>query len=289
MIHARRIVLLLLTLLLAEAGRAAEPADDLLTEPKWEAGLFLGVARMPLYRGSDDHKVYALPVPFLIYRGDVIQSDREGLRGVLFRGVRFESTFSFSGHPPVEDEHGARAGMPDLQPLLEAGPALKWWPNGHTDEYTLYMQLAARATASVNVDEDLATAYEGWRTELSLVYSRYLADPRWRWGSKLAAYGASRDFHRYFYDVPDAYATADRPAYDADPGYGGAGLSVFLTRKLRRTLTAGLYTRWDHIGGAVFEDSPLVRTEDSFTLGGAVIWRFAESSQRVSRQPDIAQ
>lgn len=288
-----RLLALLLALLPALQPLAAvaadavpAPATDLLTEPKWEVGVFLGVARLPLYRGSADYRIYPLPIPFLIYRGDIVQSDREGLRGILYRSTRMETTVSLSGHPPVDNEEGPRQGMPELLPLLEAGPALKWWPLGRHKDWSLHVQLAGRLTASVDVEDDLATTYEGWRSELAVTYSRYLADPRWRCGTSLSLGAAGVDYHRYFYDVPDAYATEDRPSYDATAGYSGAGWSVFLSRKLSRTLTAGGYARWDHLRGAVYEDSPLIERNDTFMAGLAVIWRFAESSQRVQRQPD---
>ena len=284
------LALALLAAALSSVGMAADevpaPASDLLTEPKWEVGVFLGVARLPLYRGSADYRVYPLPIPFLIYRGDVVQSDREGLRGILYRSTRMETTVSLSGHPPVDNEEGPREGMPELLPLLEAGPALKWWPLGRHKDWSLHVQLAGRLTASVDVEDGLATSYEGWRSELSVTYSRYLADPRWRCGTSLSLGAAGVDYHRYFYDVPDAYATEDRPSYDAAAGYSGAGWSVFLSRKLSRTLTAGGYARWDHLRGAVYEESPLIERNDTFMAGLAVIWRFAESSQRVQRQPD---
>lgn len=283
--QTRAAAALALALAVLPSARSEDPPGGA-TAPKWEAGLFLGAARLPLYRGADEYKAYALPVPYFIYRGDVIQSDREGVRGVLFRTLRFDSTVSVSGHPPVDDDDGARAGMPELQPLVETGPALKWWPAGRLDDTTLYVQLAARATASADVDDDFGLAYEGWLGECSLVASRALAGTPWRYGGRFSLYWGSRDFHRYFYDVPDRFARDDRPAYDAETGYGGTGLSAFLTRRVRDDLTVGLYGRWDRVAGAVFEDSPLVRERDNFTLGCAVIWRFAESSIRVAREPE---
>ena len=274
---------------LAAAGPArSAPADlpDLLTEPKWEVGLFLGVARLPLYQGSADDRVYLLPIPFLIYRGDVVQTDRDGLRGIFLRTTRLETTVSLSVHPPVGNEDGPREGMPELLPLLEVGPALKWWPVGRHDDWSFHLQLAGRVAASVDVEDSLATRYEGWRSELSATYSRYLADPRWRCGTSLSVGAGSSDYHRYFYDVPAAYATADRPAYDAAAGYSGAGWSVFLSRKLSRRLTTGAFARWDQLAGAVYEDSPLIEQQNSVIAGLAVIWRFTEPDARVTRQAD---
>lgn len=281
----RRAVLLVLGLtaapreaLRAETNAPAGPGGP----PKWEAGLFAGATRLPHYKGSAGSDVYVLPVPYFIYRGDWFQADRDGLRGVFFRNVRLESLVSLSGHPPVDDD-GARRGMADLPALIEAGPALKWWPAGRRRPAACFVQLAARATLSVDVDDGLDTAYEGLRGDLSLHYSRALAQRRWRLGGALTAYAGDARYHGFFYDVPARDATAARPAFNAASGYGGCGLSLFLTRRLTETLSSGLYARWDHLGGAAFRESPLAERDNGLTLGAAIIWRFARSSRRVAR------
>lgn len=262
----------------AETNAPAGPAGP----PKWEAGLFVGATRLPHYKGSAGWDTYVLPVPYFIYRGDWFQADREGLRGIFFRNVHIESLVSLSGHPPVDDD-GARRGMPDLPALAEAGPALKWWPVGRRRPFACFVQLAARATLSVDVDDGLDMAYEGLRGELSLHCSRAFMKRRWRLGGALAGYAGDGRYHGFFYDVPARDATAARPAYDADSGYGGCGLSLFLTRRLTETLSGGIYARWDYLGGAAFRESPLVERDNGCTLGAAIIWRFARSKRHVTR------
>ena len=250
--------------------------------PKWEAGIFVGATRLPHYKGSAGYDTYVLPVPYFIYRGEWFRADREGLRGIFFRNPRFESQVSLSGHPPVDDD-GLRRGMRELPPLIEAGPALKWWPAGRRRAAACFVQLATRATFSVDVDDDCDMAYEGLRGELALHYSRAFAKGSWRLGGALAAYAGDGRYHGFFYDVPARDATADRPAHDAASGYGGCGLSLFVTRRLTETLSGGLYARWDHLGGAAFRESPLVERDNGFTLGTAIIWQLARSQRRVAR------
>lgn len=40
----------------------------------------------------------------------------------------------------------------------------------------------------------------------------------------------------------------------------------------------GAFTRWDSLGGAVFTDSPLVKSENNFAAGVGIAWVFRESS-----------
>lgn len=282
-------------LLLALAPFACVHAEDVPppdTDPKWQAGVFLGYARLPHYRGSDEHKEYIVPILYFIYRGEMVKAGRGGVRGVLFNNVRFDASVSMSGNPPVDsDDDDARTGMHDLPPLIEAGPALKWWPVGRFDHASLYVELAVRATASVDVQEDWGVAYQGWRSELSLNYRKEFpqADGKnWRVGGSVGCYAADTRYFRYFYDVPERYATDERPAYDAHGGYGGVGLSGWITKRLNPRLVAGIFGRVDHINGAEFEDSPLVQEENNFTGGAALIWTFAQSEKRVARDPTEA-
>ena len=83
------------------------------------------VSRVPFYRGSDEYRWYAFPLPYFVYRGDYIQVDKDGVRGLFYKGVRFELELSLGINPPVKSEGGARAGMPDLDPLIEMGPAAR--------------------------------------------------------------------------------------------------------------------------------------------------------------------
>jgi len=105
--------------LLAPAARADE-------KPLWEFGLGAGAIAFPDYRGSDEARVYPVPVPYFVYRGPFLKADRDGLRGKLFNREYVELDLSVSATIPVSSEdNAARRGMPDLKPTLELGPSLE--------------------------------------------------------------------------------------------------------------------------------------------------------------------
>src|SRR5690606_40916181 len=56
-------------------------ADDTSMIKTWELGLGIGAVSGPDYRGSKETHHYVAPIPYFIYRGKFIQSDREGVRG----------------------------------------------------------------------------------------------------------------------------------------------------------------------------------------------------------------
>ena len=68
----------------------ASDVTDKETEPLWEIGLFQGAIYMPHYRGSDEYKLWVMPLPYAIYRGKFFQLDREGVRGIFYSSKYLE-------------------------------------------------------------------------------------------------------------------------------------------------------------------------------------------------------
>ena len=92
---------------------------------------------------------------------------------------------------------------------------------------------------------------------------------------------ADRRYHQHFYGVDAAYATAQRPAYDARGGYAGWQALTAVSRRIG-SVWVGAFVRYDSLRGAVFADSPLVRRDHELTAGIGVSWVFATSGRLVS-------
>ena len=58
--------------------------------PEWEFGLGASAFTLPDYRGSDESRGYVLPFPYVIYRGERVRVDRQGMRGIFFESDRVE-------------------------------------------------------------------------------------------------------------------------------------------------------------------------------------------------------
>lgn len=249
-------------------------------KPLWEFGLGAGSLSFPAYRGSDQRSNFLLPVPYVIYRGDVLKADRRGLRGELFDSDRVEFSISAALSPPVSsDQIDARAGMPSLKASAEIGPQLDltlWRSPDRERQLRLLLPLRAAFTLEgsprdigwvahpkINLDINDLPGLGGWRLGL-------LAGP---------LYGDSRQ-HAYYYNVDAPYATASRPAYSAGGGYAGMQYLAALSRRYR-DFWVGAFVRYDNLSGASFADSPLVRSKDYLAGGLAFSWIFSESSTRV--------
>jgi outer membrane protein len=271
---------LLLAVTLTCSGGEPNPRD--IDKPLWELGLFSGVASIPHYRGSDESETYLLPLPYMIYRGERIQASREGLRGVLYQSDYLESSLSFSGNPPVDSDNDARRGMEELDLLLEGGPALQWYPLGYDPLHRFYFRLAGRAVFSFS--EGFDVDYQGLRATLDLVYRKrhFLGVSDLTGSIKTGVEASNQRYNRYFYDVTEKDVLEDRAAFSSGEGYAGANLSANLLKRINERFSVGVIGRWDNIAGTPYVNSPLVREENTYILGVAIIWEIAVSDKRVS-------
>jgi outer membrane protein len=89
---------------------------------------------------------------------------------------------------------------------------------------------------------------------------------------------ANSDYHRYYYSVEPAYATSSRPSYSAGSGYSCSTLSVGFNKE-HKQLIFNAFVSMDFLRGAVYEESPLVKTKNSFMYGFTVSWVFLKSEK----------
>jgi outer membrane scaffolding protein for murein synthesis (MipA/OmpV family) len=249
-------------------------------KPLWELGAGIGALSLPDYRGSDQSSLYAIPFPYLIYRGEFLKADRNGIRGTLFGSDRIELNLSLGASLPVNsDDNRARQGMPDLQPTVEFGPSLN---------LNLWRTPDLRTRLDLRLPVRTAVAVKGGMDEVGWVFSPRLnldiADvaglPDWNMNVLAGPMVGSARNHDYFYSVAPQYATADRPAFDAKGGYAGSQFMVTLSKRYPK-YWLGAFVRQDTLKGAVFADSPLVKSENYFAAGVGIAWILGESSTRV--------
>jgi len=250
-------------------------------KPLWELGAGVTVLQFPAYRGSDENRLFVLPVPYVVYRGEFLKADREGIRGTFFDSDRVELNLSLSASPPVSsDKVKVREGMPDLEPTVEIGPSLdvRLWRSSD-ERLRLRTRLPLRAGFTVEGSPEST----GWQftPQLNLDWRDPAGMNGWTLGVVVGPVFGDRRQHRYFYGVEETQATAARPAYDARGGYAGTQALAALWKRFPSWWFGG-FVRYDSLAGAVFEDSPLVKSRDYFAAGVAVTWVLGESARRVA-------
>lgn len=251
-------------------------------KPVWELGVGVGLLYIPDYRGSNESRFYVLPYPYVVYRGDILKVDKQKISGQIFKTDRLLLDVSFYGSVPVDsDKNSARVGMEDLDPTFEIGPAL----NGtilenRENHYSLKFSLPVRAVFSTDFS---SVTYEGWVVSPRLNFEKGDIIPQTGLDLGISAgpLFADSGYHDYYYTVEPGYATAWRPAYDADGGYSGSTLTVGLSKSYKQ-LRFNAFVSADFLDGAVFDDSPLVKTRTSIMSGVSVSWIFFKSEKTVA-------
>ena len=227
-----------------------------------------------------------LPFPYLIYRGERLRVDRQGMRGIFFESDRVELNLSLNATPPVDSgDNRAREGMPSLDPTIEIGPRLDvTLARDRASEWSLEARLPVRAAIATDFSH---TNQVGWVAYPHLhLYTRpEIGGLKWNLGIQAGPLFATKEYHQYFYGVDAQFARPERPAYAAGGGYSGALALVSLSRRFPRWWV-GAFARYDTLKGAVFETSPLVRRDYAVMAGIAVAYVFAESSRKVDVDVD---
>ena len=250
--------------------------------PLWELGIFGFYLHLPHYRGSDQYSDYLFPLPFIIYRGDLFQATRDGFKSIFSRTENFEVNVSLYGNPPVDDDNRAREGMDELDPVFEIGPALKWYFLGRHPTRSLFLRAAARAVTAVDVPNLFDWRYVGVHGDLYLIYrNRSLWNSLWEWGVNTGFDFTDGSYNDYFYGVPEEAVRPGREAYDADGGYAGFMVSTMLARRIPGFGKILAYVRWENVDGAIYENSPLVKENNNFTVGVTVEWMLFTSKAKV--------
>jgi len=247
-------------------------------EPLLEYGLGVGAVAFEDYRGSNSSHVYPLPVPYLVYHGRILKSDREGVRGTLFNQDRVELNLSVNATTPVRNDP-ERDGMPDLKSTVEIGPSLELHLL-RSDDARIKFDLRMPLRAAFTVES--SPRMIGWT--FTPRFNLDVADPLGFTGSNLGLLigplFADRRYNGYFYTVAPQYATAARPVYQAVGGYAGTQTIAAWSRRFPH-FWVGAYMRYDTLTGAAFAGSPLVQRKSYWSTGFGISWMIHRSSTMV--------
>lgn len=252
---------------------AAAPAAAI-ERPLWEIGLGVAGLQLPHYRGAERASHWLLPVPWAVYRGEVLRANRDGVRAMLFDTDRADFDLSLAATAPSRSaDEPAREGMPDLAGTVEFGPNLNL-RLGHGPGWKLELRLPVRAAFTL----ESRPRSIGWASSPNLNLDRAIGP--WNLGVQAGLlYGSGRQ-HAYFYDVDPAYATPSRPAFRTGAGRAGWQATLGLSRR-DGNRWLGAFVRTDSLAGTRLADSPLVRRTQHLSFGVALSWVLWQSDRLV--------
>lgn len=254
----------------AQPGFALQPP----VLPRWEAGAFGLLVSQQAYPGSDQQVQRSLVLPFLIYRGERLRSERGGAGLRAFKADAFELDLGASAALGSSAKRiDARRGMPDLGTLVELGPRLRWTLARQADGSTWRLDLPLRSV------HDLSDGLQrrGASFEPALKWQGPMGSGFFV-NTGLSAVVADRDLAHTFYGVEASQATAGRPAYSARAGLLTWRVSGSVAWRMGTNWNAFTYARMDSVAGAANEASPLVRRTTGVSAGLGVSYTWQRSS-----------
>ena len=254
-----------------------------LSEPKplWELGIGPAFIVFSDYPGAPASHGYAVPFPYVRYRGKILHSDEEGLRGMLFEQPSVAVNISLGASVPVRSsEDSARGGMPNLDATFEVGPSLNFhlW---HSRDSAVAVDFRLPARLAVTVDTRPRSV--GWFMAPNINVDIHGPPelPGWKLGVLVGPIYSTRRYNDYYYSVAPEFETQQRAAYQAPGGYAGVEVVAALSRRFR-TIWVGSFIRYRTLQGAVFAESPLVKRTDDLAAGIGVAWLVSRSSRQVN-------
>ena len=226
------------------------------------------------YRGSDQTKAWLFPFPYISYKTEKVEIESTFFKGTLYKRDRFAFNVSVMAGLNVDSKSNvARRGMPALDYTGEAGFQAMYTIWKSDDEtMQLNFECPIREVFSTNL-ENLVPLDYFTTPYLNFIFVMNKPDFRYKTEISSGPMYAGRKVHAYYYDVKPQYALADRPVYYSRGGYSGFQ-NAWVNNLDFKHIGIINFFRWDLLGGAVFESSPLVK-EKHYLIGGlGVYWKF---------------
>lgn len=245
----------------------------------YEIGVAGATFYLPDYPSSQQGGLRALVLPYAYYRGKVLRADDEGgIRSRLVDRERIEMDLSASaGFPADSRDNHARRGMPNIDWIGEIGPR---WRAHLIDEgpHRLNFNLPIRYVFSTNFKRFDDRGYL-LQPELEYRNDNVLMED-WESTILISAIFASDQLMDYFYEVPEEFATSERPAYQAQGGYLGFGVTLGASREIAPGTTFFCGVKMDDYGQSVNRNSPLFKTPTNWSFAFGLSYLLIESDER---------
>jgi outer membrane protein len=245
--------------------------------PKYEFGLGYIHGKLPDYPGANETTVRSFPIPYFVYRGEVLQAEEGGIKTRFLRGKYYEYDFSFAGSfPSNSGDNDARDGMTDLGWMFEVGPQLKLFLH-RSEKHNWTLRFPVRAIFSIDDGKVNGRGY-------SFNPNLQVAFPKFPFKRNILMLGltteiATQKTHQYFYDVKPKFATVDRPIYESDDGTLGTAANITLITSWSK-FSLFLNSTWSFYGEAKNKQSPLHLDNRTNTITGGLIWSFYKSKEQ---------
>jgi len=241
----------------------------------WQVGASLNAINTPLYPGSHQHQQFLLPLPYLKIKHPLIEID-QGVRAFIFKNPKLNLNISADLAFPVNsNDSRLRKNMPDLKTVIQIGPSLEMSLIGeHNSQTELRFDLPLRMALASDVKQ---TKNIGWIFEPRFSFhSRHDFKHQLNIVVESGLRFASREYHAYYYDVAEVFATDKRPAFQTNAGYNGFFTDLGLSWQWNKLTLLG-FVRYQNLNKTAFINSPLLETNHYLLAGMSLIYTFASN------------
>lgn len=237
-------------------------------ESLFELGIGVGSLVYPNYMGSKSTQSYTLPYPYMRYKSDYFNIDKDGISGKIFDIKDLKLDLSLGGSLPASSENSkVREGMPDLHFIFEIGPKIIYTIFSH-GKASLFFELPIRAAFSTDLH---SIAAQGLISTPEFKYELNYGIMEFTIRSGVMY--ADAQYHSYFYEVAKEYETPTRRTYSALGGYSALKNRLGITFR-KDNWWGGGYISHYQLDGAIYEDSPLVETKSATYFGATLAYIF---------------
>jgi outer membrane scaffolding protein for murein synthesis (MipA/OmpV family) len=270
----------------ALAGEGESPAAPEATGaqplplPLWEVGLYAIAGWQPAYPGSAQNLTNFQVLPYAIYRGSMLRVEGGGVGVRALQTPRYEWDVSGSGSfGSSANEVRARQGMPSIGTLVQLGPVFRVnfadLLDPRRDPRLTRFEIPVRAV--FDATEDLG--YKGWTLEPRLSHTAWQDASSSVVLSASMLYG-SRSLNALFYEVAPAFATPQRPAYEARRGLISTNLNAVFRHRISPSLQLTFFANIETLRGSANHASPLLLREEDGGVGLALSWAIWSSEEK---------
>jgi MipA family protein len=252
--------------------------------PLWEVGIAAIGGEFPDYPGSSQSHFHALPLPYVIYRGEYFQLSPTTARGIIVNAPAVSLDVSASGAFRSSHNNQARAGMPGLDYTGQIGPRLNILLAHDAMYAKVDLELPVRAVFSTNLK---TVDYRGvlMAPELAYTHGNFMnSGGRFKMG--VGPEFATARLMQYFYTVEPQFVTSTRPQFNATGGYLGARFEVSYRRSLNDRMTILALLAPELYSGATNARSPLFKKQFGVSAALGVTFSFYGSTARATGETD---
>lgn len=250
-------------------------ADNGKSETQWELGIGLAALDIPLYPGSSQRQSYFVPLPHILYRSENLKIEN-GIDATLLRTSRTRFNISADFAVPVNSQDSdIRAGMPDLDLVIQAGPSLEvTLAGGRFKPFHLRLDLPIRAAIATDFRQ---AENVGWLFEPRVSFeSRRPHKTGFANLISVALRFSDEELHNFYYQVRPEFVVPGREKFDASGGYSGLSVDYIANWRTNDFIFFALL-RYQNLNGAAFENSPLVEQNSYLMIGAGMTWIFSKS------------